>query len=87
MLPTNSCIVQAFEWFFVTVNQCGVEKHGGSIGETRSFGHSRVVDPREEILTEAEEGPSLLHADMHLSIVQQVRVKLSAWNDRRTDLF
>lgn len=73
--------------FFVAVNQCGVEGHQGSVGETRYFGHSMVVDPWGEVLAEAGEDASLVHVDIDLALVEQVRGKLSAWDDRRTDLF
>ena len=46
-----------------------------------------VVDPWGEILAEADEGECLLHVEIDLSNVSRVRKELSAWADRRTDVF
>jgi predicted amidohydrolase len=73
--------------YVVATNQCGVEGHGSSVGETQYFGHSMVVDPWGEIVAEASEDACLLEVEIDLSLVAKVRSKLSAWDDRRTDLF
>lgn len=73
--------------YFVAVNQCGVEGHGSSVGETRYFGHSMVVDPWGEIVAEADEDACLLDVEIDLSQVAKIRSELSAWEDRRTDVF
>ena len=57
------------------------------MGETRYFGHSMVVDPWGEILAEADEEECLIQVEIDLSNVSKVRKKLSAWDDRRTDVF
>ena len=57
------------------------------MGETHYFGHSVVVDPWGEILAEASEDECLLQVEIDLSNVSRVRKELSAWNDRRTDVF
>lgn len=72
--------------FFVATNQCGVEGHGSSVGETKYFGHSMVVDPWGEVIAEADEAEALIEVEIDLSLVGKVRSKLSAWEDRRTDL-
>ena len=68
-------------------NQSGVEDHGSSVGQTHYFGHSIVVDPWGEIVAEADEGECLLQVEIDLSNVSRVRKELSAWADRRTDVF
>ncbi|MFT5836770.1 MAG: omega-amidase [Candidatus Azotimanducaceae bacterium] len=73
--------------YFVATNQCGVEGHGSGVGEARYFGHSMVVDPWGEVVAEAGEEPCLLEVEIDLSLVEKVRSKLSAWEDRRTDVF
>jgi predicted amidohydrolase len=73
--------------YFVAINQCGVEGHGRSVGETQYFGHSMVVDPWGEIVAEAGEDECLLNVEIDPSLVAKVRTKLSAWEDRRSDLF
>ncbi len=73
--------------YFVATNQCGVEGHGSRVGETCYFGHSMVVDPWGEVVAEADESECLLEVEIDLSLVAKVRSKLSAWDDRRTDIF
>jgi len=73
--------------FVVATNQCGVEGHGSDVGETRYFGHSMVVDPWGGVAAEADESESVLEVEIDLAQVEAVREKLSAWDDRRTDLF
>ena len=72
---------------FIATNQSGVEDHGSGLGEAHYFGHSMVVDPWGEIVTEANEDECLLQVEIDLSNVNRVRKKLSAWDDRRTDVF
>lgn len=76
--------------FFVAVNQVGNE--GGetaadAAGAIRYFGHSMVVDPWGAILVEGEEAEALLTVDLDLDAVGRVRSELTAWNDRRPELF
>lgn len=73
--------------YFIAANQSGVEDHGSSVGQTHYFGHSMVVDPWGEILAEANEDECLLQVEINLSNVSRVRKELSAWDDRRTDVF
>ncbi|TVP77600.1 MAG: carbon-nitrogen family hydrolase [Puniceicoccaceae bacterium] len=73
--------------YLVAINQCGVEGHGGEVGETQYFGHSMVVDPWGEIIAEAGEAADLLEVEVDPAEVDSVRSKLSAWDDRRTDVF
>jgi predicted amidohydrolase len=73
--------------YFIAANQSGVEDHGSGVGETHYFGHSMVVDPGGVIVAEANEDECLLQVEIDLSNVSRVRKELSAWDDRRTDIF
>lgn len=73
--------------YLVATNQCGTEGHGKDIGDSCYFGHSMVVDPWGDIIAEADEKPCLQHIEIDLGEVAKVRNQLSAWADRRTDLF
>ena len=72
---------------FVAVNQCGQEGHEGDVGGVQYFGHSMVVDPWGEILFEAGEEEGLFSVDVDLAEVDRIRSKLTAWADRRPELF
>ncbi len=72
---------------FVAVNQCGQEGHEGDVGSVRYFGHSMVVDPWGEVLFEAGEGEGLFPVEVDLREVDRIRSKLTAWADRRPELF
>jgi len=73
--------------FFIAVNQTRSEGPRGEEGDIRYFGHSMVVDPWGEVLLEAGEAEELLFLDMDLAEVGRVRSKLTAWEDRRPELF
>jgi predicted amidohydrolase len=73
--------------FVVATNQAGIEGHGSDVGKISYFGHSMVIDPWGKTVVEAREEPCLLSVEIELSQVAEVRAKLSAWEDRRTDQF
>jgi predicted amidohydrolase len=73
--------------YLIATNQCGVEGHGSTVGETKYFGHSMVVDPWGEIVLEADESEGLLFAEIDTSTVAKVRARLSALQDRRPELY
>jgi predicted amidohydrolase len=73
--------------YFIATNQCGVEGHGASVGETCYFGHSMVVDPWGEILLEADESADVHFADIDIAKVAKVRAALTALKDRRPELY
>lgn len=73
--------------FFIAVNQCGTESHGSDVGEINYFGHSMVVDPWGEVLVEADESEGLFYANVDVSTVAQTRSKLTALDDRRSELY
>ena len=73
--------------FILASNQCGIEDYGGNIGEVEYFGHSMVIDPWGVILAEGDEKEDLIEVEIEFDLVDQTRSKLTAWEDRRTDLF
>ena len=73
--------------YFIAVNQCGYESHGGDVGITQYFGHSTVVDPWGEVVVEAGEDAGLFFADIDLSLVAKSRERMPALRDRRGDLY
>jgi len=73
--------------YFIATNQCGIERHGSSIGECDYFGHSIVVDPWGRILLEASESEGVYLADIDLAEVTNARARLTALKDRRPELY
>ena len=73
--------------FFIAVNQCGPEAHGGRAGEVRYFGHSMVVDPEGEVVFEAGETPGAFPVDLDPEKVARVRGHITALEDRRPELY
>lgn len=73
--------------YIVATNQCGIEGHGSDVGDIHYFGHSMVVDPWGEYVAEAGEDACLLQVEVDPAKIASVRCELSAWRDRRKDLF
>jgi predicted amidohydrolase len=46
-------------------------------------GHSMVIDPWGEIVAEAEDEPTVLHAEIDFELVEQTRAKFPVLRDRR----
>ena len=46
-----------------------------------------VIDPWGVILAEGDEKEDLIEVEIEFDLVDQTRSKLTAWEDRRTDLF
>lgn len=60
------------------------------VGETEGTefcGHSAIVDPWGETIVEAGEEPVLLTADVDLGRVDEVRLKIPVFQDRRPDVY
>jgi len=55
----------------------------GKAGPSDYFGHSIIVDPWGEVLTEAGEEETILHAELDPAAVQAVREKIPMYYDRR----
>ncbi|MGB0415760.1 MAG: nitrilase-related carbon-nitrogen hydrolase [Coraliomargarita sp.] len=73
--------------YFIAVNQCGHETHGGDVGQIHYFGHSMVVDPWGEVVLEAGEDAGLFFAEIDPSLVIHSRERLPALRDRRENLY
>ena len=73
--------------FFVATNQSGCEAHVGKSVEIKYFGHSMIVDPWGEIIAEGGESEALISAEIDLAEVTKTRAILTAWKDRRPNLF
>lgn len=73
--------------YFIATNQCGIERHGSSIGECDYFGHSMVVDPWGEIVLEASESEGVYLTDIDIAQVANARSRLTAFKDRRPELY
>jgi predicted amidohydrolase len=73
--------------FFIAVNQCGSEAHGGEVGQTEYFGHSTVIDPWGEVLFEADDLERLYFVDLDLDSISAARKKLPALEDRQDEIY
>jgi predicted amidohydrolase len=58
----------------------------GQTGGTVFGGHSMIVDPWGDVVIEGGSGPMLLTAEIELDLVDEVRRRLPALTDRRTDV-
>jgi predicted amidohydrolase len=70
----NQCVIAA-------CNRAGVDEEGTVFG-----GHSAVIDPRGQVLVEADTKPDLLLVDVDLEEVARVRRELPVLEDRRPAL-
>lgn len=70
-------------------NQCYVVacNRAGKDPKNTFAGHSLVVDPWGEVITEAGENEEILFAKLDLSLVQKVRSKIPVFTDRRPELY
>ncbi|MFC3769264.1 carbon-nitrogen family hydrolase [Paenibacillus sp. GCM10012303] len=59
----------------------------GTSGTTSFFGHSMVIDPWGEILTEGDESEQILTAELDLTVVDKVRATIPVFADRRPELY
>ena len=50
-------------------------------------GHSAIIDPWGEYLCEADESPTLLQADLDLSVQEKIRQTINVFADRRPELY
>lgn len=69
------------QMFVVAVNRVG-ESKGEHFG-----GYSAVVDPWGETLVEGDDAPQLLHAELDMSLVDDVRGRIKVFEDRRDDIY
>lgn len=73
--------------FLIAVNQCGYEGHGDTVGDIHYFGHSMVVDPWGKVLFEAGEQAGLFVVEINSAEVPEVRKRLTAFADRKPELY
>lgn len=59
----------------------------GRVNETVFFGHSMIINPWGEVLTEAEEAETILSGDLDLAQVDQIRRQFPVLSDRRDEVF
>ncbi len=59
----------------------------GTSGETSFFGHSMIVDPWGEIVVEGGDEQTVLHAELDLALVDEVRSRIPVFEDRRPSLY
>jgi omega-amidase len=69
------------QMFFVGCNRVGASK-----GEVFG-GHSMIVSPWGEILTEGDDRQALLVAQIDLTEIDQAREKVPVFRDRRVDVY
>ncbi|MBM4423293.1 MAG: carbon-nitrogen family hydrolase [Chloroflexi bacterium] len=69
------------QMFVVAVNRVG-ESNG-----ERFDGQSAVIDPWGEAVVEGGSGPALLHAEIDLGMVDEVRKRIPVFEDRRPDIY
>jgi omega-amidase len=67
--------------FIVAVNRVGATR------EADYFGHSLVVGPRGDVLTEAGEDEVILSAEIDLGEIQRFREEIPIYSDRRHRVF
>ncbi|WBU40127.1 carbon-nitrogen hydrolase family protein [Marinobacter alkaliphilus] len=57
---------------------------GGQNSERRkTYGHSLICDPWGRVVTELDEGPGLVVADLDMEKLNQVRARMPVWEHRR----
>lgn len=59
----------------------------GSSGTSEFFGHSMVIDPWGEIISEASDTETILYGALDLSIVDKVRQTIPIFADRRPSFY
>ncbi|MDF2721009.1 MAG: nitrilase [Paenibacillus sp.] len=69
------------QMYVIACNRVGVS------GTTSFFGHSMIIDPWGEIVTEGDENEAILSAEIDLSVVDKVRSTIPVFADRRPELY
>jgi predicted amidohydrolase len=70
-------------------NQCYVvaTNAAGQTGDTVFGGHSMIVDPWGKIVVEGGDTPLLLTAEIEMDLVEEVRLRIPVFDDRRAELY
>ncbi|GGD64820.1 carbon-nitrogen family hydrolase [Paenibacillus nasutitermitis] len=69
------------QMFVIACNRCGTS------GTSSFFGHSLIIDPWGEVVAEAGEMETILHAEIDLDLVDEVRSRIPVFEDRRPALY
>lgn len=69
------------QMYVVSCNRVGVS------GDTSFFGHSMIIDPWGEIVTEGGEQEEILYGSIHPALVDEVRGRIPVFEDRRPSLY
>lgn len=69
------------QMYVVACNTVGVS------GETSFFGHSMIIDPWGEVVTEGGEGEEIVTGELSLSLVDEVRSRIPIFQDRRPEIY
>ena len=67
--------------FVVSCNACGL------IGKLDFFGMSMIIDPKGELLAEADDGSREIVAQLDMQILDDWRGQIPCFNDRRPELY
>lgn len=67
--------------FIVAVNSCG------SAGDMQFGGHSMIIDPWGNVLAQGEDRETILHADIDLASVADIRKRINIFHDRQPALY
>lgn len=59
----------------------------GESGGANFFGHSMVIDPWGKVIAEASEEETILTAEVDLALVDEVRVRIPVFADRRPSIY
>ncbi|CAM3399547.1 carbon-nitrogen family hydrolase [Marinicrinis lubricantis] len=69
------------QMYVVACNRTGIS------GQTEFFGHSMVIDPWGAVLAEADDQEQVIHVQIDLSKVDEVRRTIPIFEDRRPSLY
>lgn len=67
--------------FVVSCNACG------QIGKLDFFGMSMIINPKGEILAEANEEQTEIAAELDMQVMEQWRAQIPCFNDRRPEVY
>src|SRR5690554_1258762 len=69
------------QMYIVACNRVGISEG------TEFFGHSMMIDPWGEIVAEADDQETIMHVELDLNLVDQVRQRIPVFDDRRPKLY
>lgn len=67
--------------FVVSCNACGI------VGKLDFFGMSMIIDPKGEVLVEANEAEQEILAPLDMQVMTDWRLQIPCFNDRRPDIY